>query len=133
MKVKNNELKLIKQKLLELDKQKKIKFIIFFGSASKGKSTPLSDIDVAVFYDGNSNERFNFRLKACGYLCNKVDVQIFQDLPLVIRKEALNGRILYFKNYQFVFDKAMEIIKEFSTFEKYYNEYFKNLEETAAI
>jgi len=39
-----------------------IKFIILFGSAAKGRSTNLSDIDIAVFHSGDKRERFQFRV-----------------------------------------------------------------------
>ena len=31
----------------------KIRFIVFYGSAAKGEMTELSDIDLAVFYEGD--------------------------------------------------------------------------------
>ena len=40
-----------------------VKFVFLFGSYAYGKPNKLSDIDFAVFYDGDKRERFNFRLK----------------------------------------------------------------------
>ena len=57
-------MKKIRDKIIGLDTQNKVKFIVLFGSYSKGKSTPLSDFDVAVYYDGNPEERFRFRIKS---------------------------------------------------------------------
>lgn len=113
-------LKTIKQKLLKLDKKKAIRFIVLFGSVSTGKSTPLSDVDIAVYYDAPKKERFAFRVKASGELPNKVDVQIFQDLPLTVQKEILSGKPLYYDDFTFMVDQYIGVIKEFSSFEKYY-------------
>ena len=118
----------IKQKLLDLDKKKRIKFMILFGSYAAGKQTPLSDIDIAVYYDGNKEERFRFRLHALGELPKNIDLQIFQDLPLPVKKEILSGKVLYSEDYQFTFDQFIAVIKEFSSFEKYYLEYLSQLE-----
>ncbi|MBI2035011.1 MAG: nucleotidyltransferase domain-containing protein, partial [Candidatus Levybacteria bacterium] len=46
-------IKTLTKKLLALDTKKAIRFIILFGSTAKGKNTPLSDIDLAVYYQGN--------------------------------------------------------------------------------
>jgi len=110
----------------------KVKFIILFGSMVNKRNTPLSDVDVAVYYDGNKKERFKFRIEASGNLPDKVDLQIFQDLPLYIQKEVIAGRILYYDNYQFIFNEFMRIIKDFDSFEKYYQEYLNGLKEGVA-
>ncbi len=118
----------IKQTLLRLDKKKRIKFIILFGSMATGKNTLLSDIDIAVYYVGNEEERFRFRVTALGNLSDTVDLHIFQDLPLTVKKEVIAGKIVYYDNYQFLFDEALKVIKEFEFFEKYLNEYYAILE-----
>ncbi|MEW5896106.1 MAG: nucleotidyltransferase domain-containing protein [Nanoarchaeota archaeon] len=135
MNLKNREkdldLRKVKEKLLKLDKQlnkhQKIKFIFLYGSKAELRDTPLSDIDIAVYYEGNEEERFQFRMKALGELPNKADLQIFQDLPLIVKKEIIGGKVLYYLNYRFLFEQCMKEIKEFNTFEKYYNEYLNEL------
>ena len=119
------DIRAIKKKLIQLGR-KKVRFIILFGSVAHKKNTPLSDIDIAVYYDGSAEERFRFRMRASGEL-SKVDLHIFQDLPLAVQKEVLSGKQLYFDDYQFMFDQYMNVIKEFSTFEKYYDEYLTEM------
>jgi predicted nucleotidyltransferase len=116
------EIKQIVDKILKLDSKHKVKFIILFGSVSKKTNNPLSDVDVAVFYDGNDKQRFNFQTLVSGSLPDKVDFHIFQDLPLTLKNEILSGKLLYYSDYQFVFDEFMKVIKEFDLFEKYYRE-----------
>lgn len=117
----------IKETLLKLDRKKAIKFIILFGSVAKKTNNSLSDIDLAVYYEANPKERFSFRIKALGELPDKVDLHLFQDLPLTVQKEVLAGKLIYYTDNQFVFSQFMKIIKEYGSFEKYYDEYF-NLE-----
>ncbi len=125
------ELELIKNKILELDNTNSVKFIVLFGSTAKKTNTPLSDIDVAVYYDQDEKQRFKFRMKVLGELSDKVDLHIFQDLPLTVQKEVLGGKMLYQKDFQFTFSKYMEVIKKFDSFEKYYQQYFHSMEKRA--
>jgi len=120
-------IKTLTKKLLALDTKKAIRFIILFGSTAKKKNTPLSDIDLAVYYQGSKEERFKFRIKASGELSSKVDLHIFQDLPVAVQKEVLGGKPVYYDDYQFMFEQYMAVIKEFNTFEKYYNQYIHEL------
>lgn len=108
---------------------KKIKFIILYGSYAKGKQTPLSDIDIAVYYDDSKEDRFNFRMKILGSLNDKFDIQTFQDLPLYIQKEIIsNGEILYQKNYSEIFDIFIKTIKNFKDFKPRLDIYYSDLE-----
>ncbi|MBI4152740.1 nucleotidyltransferase domain-containing protein [Candidatus Woesearchaeota archaeon] len=118
------DLQKIKQALFKLDKKKQIQFIILFGSVAEGRQTPLSDIDIAVYYRGSEEERFKFRVTALGNLQDKIDLQIFQDLPLTVKKEVIGGKILFYRDYQFLFDEVMKVIKEYEFFERYRNQYY---------
>jgi len=122
------DLKKIVSILKKADTKKKIKFIILFGSVSRNEQTPLSDIDIAVYYDASAEERFKFQIQAGGQLPNKVDFHIFQDLPLALQNEVITGTTLYCSNFQFMFDKVMSVIHDYSSFEKYLNEYYHSLE-----
>jgi len=68
----------------------KVRFIILYGSVVEGRLTDMSDIDLAVFYEGNKKERFEFRVKILGRVSNKFDIQSFQDLPLYIQKDIIS-------------------------------------------
>ncbi len=95
----------------------KIKFIMLYGSAAKGESTSLSDIDLAVYYHGDKKERFDFRIKILGRVSDKFDIQIFQDLPLYIQNEILStGKVIYYRDYKEIFNIFMKTIREFEDF-----------------
>ncbi len=106
----------------------KIKFIILYGSAAKGNRTILSDIDIAVFYDGDKKERFDFRVKILGRINVKFDVQTFQDLPLYIQKEIIStGKLIYYKDYKHIFNIFMKTIREFEDFRPRLEMYYSSL------
>jgi len=109
--------------------QKKIKFIILYGSIVEGRQTPLSDVDLAVYFDGSKKERFNFRMEILGNVNDKFDIQTFQDLPLYIQNEIISkGRILYQKNYYDVFQIFVKTIKNFRDFKPRLDIYYSGLE-----
>ncbi len=101
----------------------RVKFVILFGSYSKGKETKLSDIDLAIYYEGNKAERYNFRKKMMGILPDSLDVQIFQDLPLYIQIEILKGKIIYFSDEKLLYNIFYNTIKTFDEFKKGYYDY----------
>ncbi len=102
----------------------RIAFIALYGSVTKNRDTPLSDIDLAVFYEGNKEERFKFRMSVLGRTGDEFDVQIYQDLPLYIQKEVISyGKLLYYKEYDVVFNIYINVIKNFDDFKRHLNLY----------
>ena len=124
----NKKLKDFVQIARDLDKSKRIKFMMLYGSSANGKKSKLSDIDICVYYDDNKKNSFKFRKKLLGMVNNKFDVQIFQNLPLYVKKEILGGRVIYLKNRRFLYDIAYKTIKEFDNFKKYYYDYISKSE-----
>jgi hypothetical protein len=58
-----------------------------------------------------------------------LDVQIFQQLPLYIRKRIIGeAKILYCKNSDLLYDLAFQTIKEFDLFEKGYRMYLEKVQ-----
>ena len=106
----------------------RIAFIALYGSVTKNRDTPLSDIDLAVFYEGNKEERFKFRMSVLGRTGDEFDVQIYQDLPLYIQKEVISyGKLLYYKEYNVVFDIYINVMKNFDDFKRHLNLYLSYL------
>jgi len=118
------------KKLREMPDFDRVKFVILFGSQTNGKANKLSDYDLAVYYEGDARERFKFRIKFGAKLSDNYDIQVFQDLPLYVRKEVLKGKLIYYKDLKFAYDVAYRTIKEFESFKKYYYDYinFKKIE-----
>ncbi len=115
------EVKSFMKKLKERRDFHRVKFVILFGSRAEGRARKDSDYDFAIYYDGDSKERFKFQIALSEN--EKFDIKIFQDLPLFIKKEVLKGKVIYAENLSFVYDTAYETIKEFEDFKRYYYDY----------
>lgn len=101
-----------------------VKFIFLYGSTSTGNANKDSDIDLCIYYEGPEKEASRFRLKVLSELSSdKYDVKIFQQLPLYIKKEVLKGKLLYSNDINFVHDVALDTIKEFDYFKRFYYDY----------
>lgn len=122
------EIERFKSVLKSLPKEikKKVRFAILFGSQTTGKANPLSDIDVAIYYEGDKRERFAFRLALMGKLPDYFDIKIYQDLPLYIQPSVLRGKLLYTKDVSFVYAIAYETIQRFEDFRGAYEDYINS-------
>lgn len=106
----------------------KVRFIILYGSAAKGEMTELSDIDLAVFYEGDKKERFDFRVTILGRVGNEFDIQTFQDIPLYIQKDIVSsGNVIYYKGYRELFNTFIKTIRDFEHFKPRLNMYYSGL------
>ncbi len=119
------EINLFVRKLKERKDFDRVKFVILFGSQAEGRANKMSDHDFAVYYEGDKRERFDFRVSFGGNLPDNFDLQVFQDLPLYVRKEVLKGKVVYAQDMRFVYDIAYETIKAFGDFKKYYYDYIR--------
>jgi len=106
----------------------KVRFIILYGSKAREEMTELSDIDLAVYYDGDKKERFDFRVKVLGRVGDEFDIQTFQDIPLYIRKDiASSGKVIDYKGYMEIFRIFMRTIRDFEHFKPRLDMYYSGL------
>lgn len=109
------------EKIRELGGEK-VRFIILYGSASQDRIREGSDIDISIYYDGE--DASEFRLRVLSELFEDIyDIKIFQQLPVYLRRDILQGKVLYCDNKQFLYDKAYETIKDFEAFKPRYYDY----------
>ena len=95
----------------------KVRFIILYGSVAEGRARIGSDLDLAVYYDGDHEEAARFRFSALSELCDdRYDIQIFSHLPLYVRTEVLRGKVIYCPDERFLYDLAYQTIREFDDF-----------------
>jgi hypothetical protein len=124
------ELKADLNKFMEVIKSMKdfhrVEFIILHGSSAEGRVMEGSDIDVCIYYLGSEEEQSRFRLKLLEKLPSKFDVQIFQQLPLYVKKEVLKGKDLYVRHREFMYDTALQSIREYDSFQPHLMEYIKD-------
>jgi hypothetical protein len=94
-----------------------VRFIILYGSGAENRMTTESDIDLCIYYEGERMDAARFRhsvlsrLSGTGY-----DIQIFQHLPLYVRVEVLRGIPVFVRNSRFLYDKAIETLRDFEDF-----------------
>ncbi len=97
----------------------KVVFIMNYGSYVNNAFHNGSDIDLCIYYDDNQIERQKFRLNILSRLNDIFDIQIFQDLPLYIRKDVLRGKLLY-KKGKSIYEIARSTIEEYNDFKRGY-------------
>lgn len=101
----------------------RVMFIILYGSQARGDARQGSDVDLAIYYQGNAEDRFRYRQEILGRLSQDFDVQTYQDLPLYLKMEVLKGEVLYQKNNTFLYEVAYQTIREFEDFKPYFYDY----------
>lgn len=101
-----------------------VQFIILYGSSAEERMTDESDVDLCVGYDGDKEEASRFRYEILSELfADEYDVQIFQLLPLYVRKEVLRGEVLYCRDKRELYDIAYQSVREFDDFKHRYYDY----------
>ena len=112
------------EKIKNIEEFEKVQFIILYGSAAREALRDGSDIDLCVYYDGTPEEASKFRLNALAELFNdEYDIQIFQQLPLYVRKEVLKGKVVYCKDTRLLYAVVRETIRDFEEFEDRFYDY----------
>lgn len=102
----------------------RVRFIFLYGSTAAGRMRPDSDIDLCIYYDGSEEDAARFRFTVLSELGgDRYDVQLFQQLPLYVRVEVLQGELIYCADTRFVYDVAGETIKEFESFKHRFYDY----------
>ena len=112
-----------------LEKAKKNTIVLavaLFGSYARGE--PHRDIDICVFLkpgEYTQLEMTELRMSLMP-LSEKYDVQIFQQLPLYIRKRILKeGKILYCGDENELYDIYFHTARDYTHFEHIYEGYLE--------
>ncbi len=129
----------LKQKMEHiLASSEKVKFAYLFGSQAKGSPGPLSDIDIAVFFDeteynqGNAFEDENelmFKLEKT-LAPERVDLVVLNKAPVFLRHQILkNGELILCRadKERIRFHEAtMRLYLDFQPFRSVQNYYWKS-------
>jgi len=105
--------------------------VFLFGSVGRNEASKSSDTDVCLVLSPHSSKtgRLGFSRKRLEYLSDfSFDIQIFQALPLYIRKRVLaEGRLLYVRDEDQLYDLAIQTAKEYGDFEHIYHDYLREI------
>lgn len=102
----------------------KVRFIMLYGSSVEGIPRAESDIDLCIDIDSDTDyERSSFRLKVLSELPDLFDVQIFEQLPLYVKKEVIKGKVIFCRDEEYLYETAISVIKEFEDFKYRFYDY----------
>lgn len=104
--------------------------MFLFGSRGRDEGGPLSDTDVALVLEPGGRAPRAVSQKRLDYLadCPDLDVRIFQQVPIYIRQRILkDGKVLFCRDEDRLYEEAFKVIREFSDFEHIYREYLEEV------
>jgi uncharacterized protein len=118
--------KKIKELIERAKKDPSILAIAFFGSYARKEK--YRDIDICIFMKNKNYGDLTLSKKRMKYMIDstKYDVQIFQQLPIYIKKRIFkDAKVIYCKNYDKLYDLSFETIREFEHFRPIYEGYLE--------
>jgi len=104
--------------------------VLLFGSYARNEKH-YRDIDICLLLDKKySNLQLSKKKLFYASLAKSpIEIHIFQQLPIYIRKRILKeGKVLLCKNQLPLYEIAFSTIKEFEFYEKLYNLYLNKIE-----
>ena len=121
------------EKLLTRARQdEEVLAVFLFGSVIREEQTPLSDIDLCLVLVPKHTpiEPIAFSHKRLDYLKNfTFDIQIFQQLPLYVRRRILKeGRILFVRDEALLYELAFRTAQAFEDFRPLYLSYLEEMQ-----
>lgn len=100
--------------------------VALFGSYARGET--YRDIDICIFLKNKKYDKYFLSKKKLQYTQpnEKYDVQVFQLLPIYIRKRILKeAKILYCRDEDMLYDIYFLTIEEFEDFKPLYEGYLE--------
>jgi len=122
----------MQKKLAEMMKKAKndedVLAVMLFGSCARGED--FSDIDICLIMQPKNFDNLSLSKKRLEYLKDfpDYDLRIFQQLPLYIRVRVLReGKIIFCRDEEVLYDLAMKEIREFEYFKPIYDTYLEGV------
>jgi len=99
--------------------------VILFGSVARGEPTPASDVDVCLVLQAGKYDSLSLSRKKLAYLKQgDLDVHLFQQLPLYVRRRVLKeGKVLFERDTDALYALAFRTAQAFEDFKPIYSAY----------
>ena len=106
--------------------------IIVFGSRARGDDGPTSDLDICLVLQPKDYSALKLSRKRLEYLkffsMPGLDIHVYQQLPLYIRKRILKeGKILFCRDEKVLYELAFRTVQEFEDFRHIYYSYLEEV------
>lgn len=121
--------KYLEKILKDVKKDNQILTLFLFGSAARGENYKKSDVDVCLVLMPGHYTHLELSQKKLKYLKSfNLDVQIFQQLPIYIKRRILKeGKVLFCRDEEKLYEVSFSVIREFADFEHIYQDYLKEV------
>ncbi len=110
---------------------KDILAVMLFGSVARGEQNQNSDIDICLVLMPTKKPYNPLFLsnKRIEYLSQfDLDIHIFQQIPIYIRKRVLkDGKVLFVRDEDMLYEVAFRTAQEFEDFKHIYYDYLKEI------
>lgn len=105
--------------------------VMLFGSCARGEEVPGSDIDVCLVLAPGKDTRHDQVTAQMEYLksgSERLDIRIFQRLPLYIRRRVLKeGTVLFCRDLDTLYAVAYRTAQAFEDFKPFYRQYLEQV------
>ena len=106
--------------------------VIVFGSCARGDDGPTSDLDICLVLQPKDYTDLKLSRKRLEYLkfvsIPGLDIHVYQQLPLYIRKRILKeGEILFCRDEEVLYELAFRTVQEFEDFKHIYYSYLEEV------
>ena len=108
----------MKKIIAQLKKEPSVIAAYQFGSHQTKKQTPLSDIDICLFTKDIDDKTI---LNLASFGTEKIDLSIFNNLPIYVKPEVFKGKPLFVKDKFFVANKFAISFRKYQDFKKYWS------------
>ncbi len=118
------------QRLLgKIKKDKQILAVFLFGSVARGENNARSDLDICLVLTPGKFTSKKFSQVKIKYLSRfNADIWVFSQLPIYIQQRILKeGKVLFCRNDDLLYEIAFKVIREFADFEPFYREYLREV------
>lgn len=115
------------KKYVKEDKQ--ILALFLFGSTARRNNYLGSDVDICLVLVPGPYTSKQLSEKKMEYLkLFNLDIQIFQQLPIYIKRRVVKeGKVLFCRDEDKLYDNVFFVIREFADFEHIYYDYLKEV------